>query len=94
MNSWEGILSALAGVPILRGARCRGRHELFDPQAEGEFAEVAEARHVQAVWICEACPALADCRAWVDSLPPRDRPLGVTAGVIRTAPKPRKRQAS
>src|SRR5690606_7800734 len=57
------------------GAACVGRHELFD--VEDRDDERVDA----AVAICQTkCPALADCRAWVDSLKPSQRPLGVVAG--------------
>lgn len=93
MNPFQSLVSSLAGVPVLRGARCRGRHDLFDPQLAGEIADVAEARHVQAQSICGRCPALAACGSWLDSLPKSRRPAGVVAGRIiplRTVKQPRK----
>ncbi len=90
MNSFESLLSALAGVPVLPGARCRGRHALFDPRGEGEPADAAEARHRQALGLCQRCPALPECQRWVESLPPRHRPFGVIAGQLRPEPQPRK----
>ena len=80
MNQFERLLSSLAGVPLLRGARCRGRHYLFDAQEGDEPDDVASERHLQALGLCQLCPALRDCERWVDSLPVRKRPLGVVAG--------------
>lgn len=84
MNSFERILSALAGVPVLRGALCRHRHHLFDPAVEDEAEADVAARHTQAIGLCGRCPALPDCDAWVSSLPPARRPLGVVAGRVYT----------
>lgn len=89
--NFDGLLSALAGVPVLRSARCRGRHSLFDPRNDGEPAEVSDARHRQALALCQACPALGECQRWFASLPPRQRPFGVTAGQLRQEPKPKKK---
>ncbi|MBU3749819.1 MAG: hypothetical protein FGM52_05110 [Mycobacterium sp.] len=93
MNNFESLLSALAGVPVLRGARCRGRHALFDPQRPEEPADVAAARHRQALALCDACPALPGCRTWAAALPIRKRPYGVIAGQLRPEPT-RRRKAS
>lgn len=94
MNPFEQLISSLAGVPVLRGARCRGRHQLFDPQDDDEPDEVADARHLQALGLCEACPAIVDCEAWFESLPPRKRPFGVIAGQLNREPRQRKQKAS
>lgn len=75
-----GLLTALAGAPALPGARCRGRAHLFDPVEFAESPIVLQQRHAQALALCERCPALNRCRAWVDSLPPGKRPRGVVAG--------------
>ena len=81
------LLAALAGLPRLTDARCRGQHHLFDMTADGSVpglggaAQVATAR-TQALAICKQCPALAGCRAWADTQRPRDLPLGVIAGRI------------
>lgn len=83
MTALDDLLLAIAGAPTLPGARCSGRHHLFDPPTGGEDLAVVEARHAQALGLCERCPALASCRQWVDELPARKRPLGVVAGEIR-----------
>jgi WhiB family redox-sensing transcriptional regulator len=78
------------GIPRLPGARCRGRHELFDPPLPGP-PEPIWRRQAEALAECRRCPALAACRAWFDELPPRRRPEGVIAGQIHPAPTPSRR---
>jgi len=92
-DEFQSLLSAAAGVPVLPGARCRGRHHLFDPAAADEPEPVTEARHHQAVRICQSCPALTACGSWVDSLPASKRPPGVIAGRKISARKERRRSA-
>ncbi|MCF6386029.1 WhiB family transcriptional regulator [Mycobacterium sp. MBM] len=62
----------LRQLPALPGALCRNRSELFDSE---EPADVATA-----VSLCERCPALDACRAWVTGLSYPARPAGVVAG--------------
>lgn len=89
------LLAELAVAPSLPGARCAGRHELFDATIEGSTtgpaatAEVAAAR-AEALRLCSGCPELAPCGAWFDSLRPKDRPLGVIAGRLNTGRTPRR----
>lgn len=75
MSAWEDLAGALAGVPLLEGARCKGRPERFD-------LDIRSGREAVdwATYTCGACPALRKCRRWVDSLPPRQWPSGVVAG--------------
>ena len=91
------LLAALAGAPSLPGAKCRGRHALFDAPSEldREPPAVTEQRHAQALSLCRTCPALASCQQWYDSLPRAQRPSGVVAGQITpTGPgRPRKETA-
>lgn len=82
MSEWETLVGALVGAPLLPGARCRGRHHLFDEAGPGEADEVVAARHAQALALCGGCPALQPCRAWFDRLKPRERPGGVIAGKL------------
>ena len=57
---------------------------LFDLAAGGSNrADVGYARE-QALQLCAACPCLQRCRDWFTSLPKRDRPHGVVAGVLNT----------
>jgi len=81
------MAAVLTGVPRLPGVRCLGRGDLFDPAATGEAPEAAADRHNQAVGLCQHCPALDPCAAWVDSLKPSRRPGGVVAGRVR-GPRP------
>lgn len=92
MNPFEELLSAMAGVPVLAGALCRGRHALFDPKHEGEHDDVAATRHLQALGLCQRCPALDACEIWVASLPKSKRPAGVIAGQLNRETQPRKKR--
>lgn len=77
-NTWSTLSAALAGIPELRGARCRGQWLIWDETADPEIIEYAKNQ-------CQACPVLAECRSWVDSLKPTKRPPGVVAGEVRYA---------
>lgn len=92
MTSIEGLLGALLGAPSLPGARCRGRSHLFDEAEQYEPVELVEQRHAQAKLLCAGCNSLDACRKWLDSLPPSRKPLGVVAGQVVRAPKPRTRR--
>ncbi len=77
------IFGALAGVPRLDGANCLGLWSLFDEPEPGD-TDGRDANRA-AVELCRTCPALDDCRTWLDSLRPKDRPTGVIAGrILRT----------
>jgi len=78
----DDLVIALGGAPSLPGARCRGRHRLFDPAAEHESILTVQARHAQALGLCEHCPALTRRQEWVATLPANQRPRGVVAGTI------------
>jgi WhiB family redox-sensing transcriptional regulator len=80
------ILAAVGASPVLPGARCRGRHHLFDEAGEREAPETAAQRHQQALGLCRLCPARAACETWCDSLTPAARPPGVIAGRIEPRP--------
>ncbi|MGV0795954.1 hypothetical protein ABQF26_03235 [Mycolicibacterium elephantis] len=90
-NPIATLAVALGGQPDMPEARCRGRHELFDPPAEGvardDPAEVQ--RRAKARALCHGCPEFWRCREWVDSLPSWRRPLGIVAARdIRATPTP------
>jgi hypothetical protein len=72
-----GILDAIAAAPDLRGL-CAWQWDLFDQVDDPAAVE-------QAIGLCRQCPVLAQCAQWVASLPPRRRPVGVVAGVVRQA---------
>ena len=91
MSALETLLASLAGVPALPGARCRGRHHLFDAKLAGEEADVANARHAQALALCAGCPALTRCEEWIDSLTRAAQPAGIVAGRLCRPPVPRVR---
>lgn len=80
----SALLAELAGAaPNMPAARCAGRHELYDAAIEAASARA------EALRLCSGCPELAPCGAWVDSLRPKDRPLGVVAGRLNTGRTPR-----
>lgn len=81
----DAVLDAVGAAPCLPGAKCRGRHSLYDPAALGENPDTVAERHALAVELCSYCPSLARCQDWLASLPPRKRPLGVVAGIVRQA---------
>lgn len=86
-----GLLGAiLTGVPALPRAACRGQHHLFDPAGHNESPESVTQRHSLAVAVCATCPELAACRRWLNSLPARARPPGVTAGIVNQPTRSRK----
>lgn len=91
-DNLDGLLGALMGAPHLPGARCVGRHQLFDPPGDHEPPERVTERHTAATHLCRNCPALASCEQWVDSLPRTRRPPGVTGGVYRDHPSDAKRR--
>ena len=80
MTQLDALLMSIAGAPALPGARCRGRHHLFDCRGEHEGDATVAARHRQARGLCERCPSLEACRAWVGGLHARKRPPSVVAG--------------
>jgi hypothetical protein len=87
MHPSAGAVSffAAARFPSLPLAACRGLHELYDRVVEeGGSADVKAA-----LATCEVCPELARCGDWLESLPLRDKPFGVTAGRLRRSPRGR-----
>ena len=77
-EQFDNTLAAILGCVALPGALCRHKAHTFD-----------EARHNQARGLCQRCPALAACTAWVESLPARRRPTGIVAGRLYRTPTPR-----
>lgn len=73
--TWEALVDALAGAPNLSKGRCKGRWDLWD---ETELRDVVEFTTNQ----CLTCPALSQCRAWLESLPRSKQPCGVVAGKV------------
>lgn len=89
----DSLLGSLLGAPALPGAKCRGRSLVFDPARRGEHEDAVAQRHLQALLLCDTCPARLPCEQWLNSLTPAHKPLGVVAGQIVQPPKPRKRKA-
>jgi WhiB family redox-sensing transcriptional regulator len=93
VSQLDTLLAMLAGAPSLPGARCRGRHHLFDEAAPNEKPETVAARHAQAIGLCRnSCPSLTRCEAWFLGLKPSKRPLGVVAGQINLGAEDRERR--
>ena len=88
---WVALLEkVLTGAPALPGARCRGRHHLFDAAASGEDPDTVSARHAQALRLClNSCPSLTRCESWFRDLKPSNRPTGVVAGQVWEDGKPK-----
>lgn len=93
--SVQSLFDAVGLAPSLPGAKCRGRHHLFDPPETDTNAEDALYAEQAALKICSWCPALARCADWYESLPKSKRPPGVVAGTVnRTAPRGRPRRSA
>ncbi len=73
------LLATIATTPSLPGAACVADREVFDAVLERGSSRL----YPVAIRICAQCPALAPCRAWVNSMPIDERPHGVTAGQVR-----------
>jgi WhiB family redox-sensing transcriptional regulator len=58
------LFDAIGLAPSLPGARCRGKHRLFDEAAPGEDPATVAARHAQAIGLCSHCPSLTRCQTW------------------------------
>lgn len=75
------LLRDLTATPDLQGAACVDQLDVFDACLERGAA--ARAAYPRAIRVCAGCPALRACSDWVESLPMRRRPIGVTAGRVR-----------
>ncbi len=53
----------------LRDGLCVGDWDTWDPQNDGETADVADARHQRAIALCQSGPVRAECAAWLPGLP-------------------------
>lgn len=85
------LFGALGMIPALPGARCRGRHHLFDARPPDD--PEADNAQAHALALCARCPALTRCAEWFDALSPRQRPPGVVAGQVNRPHKPRRTTA-
>jgi Transcription factor WhiB len=83
-DTWESLSATLFGIPDLLNAACRGRWDLFDPEADREHGQPVEDphdRHQLAISIClTECGCLDQCRKWAAT---QKRLSGVVAGVVR-----------
>jgi hypothetical protein len=60
----ELLREILAGVPRLPGARCIGKHELFDPvpgNGGHQHRRQERIRRAEAARLCAGCPAIRHC---------------------------------
>jgi hypothetical protein len=73
------LLRVMTGTPNLPGAACVTHRDIFDACTDRR----ARFAYRHAIHICTGCPVLAQCSAWITSLPPSQPPFGVTAGRIR-----------
>jgi hypothetical protein len=71
-----GILEAIAGAPALDRGLCIGQWDLFDNTEDPAAVD-------QAIELCGQCSVRTRCAEYVASLPPRRRPVGVVAGIVR-----------
>jgi hypothetical protein len=79
------LVAILRGTPRLQGALCRAYPDLFDathPIERGQSLKGSADARAAAIRICQTCPALDPCGAWLDNLRPAHRPSGVVAGQI------------
>lgn len=79
------LLADLASSPSLHGAACANvfTRTVFDAAAATRrHGRQVPPEHQAALAVSEACPVLAECRAWVEGLPPDERPGGVVGGMV------------
>ncbi len=88
MPDWDTMRALLESIPALPGARCKGRADLYERTNSEHgmtgrltMTELDNARR-EALWLCETCPALHPCGAWLQGLPAAQRPRGVIAGQV------------
>ncbi|OBA32785.1 hypothetical protein A5767_16310 [Rhodococcus sp. 852002-51564_SCH6189132-a] len=67
----------------LIGARCSGRHPLFDAEIDDENAEERSARLAWARTECTRCPVQGLCRTAASE---QDHPLGMWGGKVHGLP--------
>lgn len=75
------LIRVLQPTVPLPGAACRGKAEIFDPDAPAEL-------HAQAAQICAQCPIAGQCADWVASQA-RNTVSGVIGGNLYRGPYPR-----
>ncbi|WP_424414240.1 WhiB family transcriptional regulator [Mycolicibacter algericus] len=85
----ELLAAILAGQPRLTDAACRQHVALFDRSADGD-RDAAEA----AVAICQSCPVVDQCAAWIAEAHPRRPPPGVWAAHYQPPARSRKKETA
>lgn len=93
MTRWEHTAARVGAIPHLEGARCVNHVELFynaitrrrDGREARAKSEVNAARSA-ALRVCESCPALDRCEAWLEDVRSYRRPRGVFAGQVVKLP--------
>ncbi|ASL08453.1 hypothetical protein MYCODSM44623_01703 [Mycobacterium intracellulare subsp. chimaera] len=73
--------AAAASVPRLPDAACRSETWMADVELRSSRDTIDAA-----VELCLSCPAMQRCAAWLDSLPPDQKPAGVVAGRLYVDP--------
>lgn len=79
----DDLADAVANIPPLPEARCRGMWHAFDPARDDETPEQTAQRHQLAIRICHRCPELAPCNRWVGGLSVARLPGGIVAAKLR-----------
>lgn len=87
------LVAAELGQPWRKLSACEGRSALMDPPGGLDGEANRDARN-KARAICDRCPVLADCEAWVMSLTEQHDPGGMCAAMTARQRKSRRRAAS
>lgn len=86
MNDIAALFGAMSAAPPMPDAACRDQWALFDltiPEGAGKLpSEVTQARAIALELCNEKCPELSTCQRWLNGLRPKDKPLGVVAGIV------------
>lgn len=80
----------MTAVPFMDDAACLGRWQLYDFTIDGDNP-AADQRALQ---VCDSCPVLAQCQAWLESLPASRKPVGVCAGRIHRPRRVRRKEVT
>lgn len=75
------LLGAAAAAPRMPDAACWGETWMADVEIRSSRGTIDAA-----IDVCLSCPAMQRCAAWLDSLPPDQKPAGVVAGRLVVDP--------
>jgi WhiB family transcriptional regulator, redox-sensing transcriptional regulator len=78
----ELLTEILEGTASLPGALCADWPLVYEATTDATEPDQHDYAVATAIRLCKTCPAFDRCRAWLDSLPPPERPPGVTAARI------------